>query len=396
MALAAMALLFGLTLVAYGSETRSGNVVEISETEVMPGDLSVACKMLRMNGEVRGDLLAGGMYLTVGKAVGGDAMLGGYNLEIPGSVGDDARLVGAHIEIRGTVAGDLVAFGGNVRVLGDVAGDVIASGGNIWISGNVQGCLDAQGGNIVIAGTIGQNAIVTASRLTLSSTALLKGNLAYTSNRNVDIEQGAQIAGELSREPESKAAALWKLTSVLAKHLPEEPQNWKEWKIAFPLWFRILLRVSSFISLLIAGIVILIVYGRQANMVADRIVSSPWKTLGWGLIVLVCVPIVALILCVSIVGLPAGIVAIATYLVFSYVSRVYVALAIGREILDRITKQDVRIIWPLIVGLLIITILSSIPFYIGWVVRIICVLFGLGGMLIMEKRVRVAPRNEVV
>ncbi len=370
--------------------------MEISETEVMPGDLSVVCKTLRMNGEVRGDLLAGGMYLTVEKSVGEDLTLGGYNLKISGSVGDDVRLIGGHIEIRGSVAGDVAAFGGNVRILGDVAGDVIAGGGNIWIDGNVQGSLDAQGGNIVIAGTIGQNAIVAASRLTLSSTALLKGNLIYTSNRNAEIAEGAQIAGTLKREPGSRAAVLWKLTSVLANHLPEEPQNWKEWKTGFPLWFRILLRVSSFISLLIAGIVILIVYGRQANMVADRIVSSPWKTLGWGLIVLICVPIVALILCVSIVGLPVGLVAIATYLVFSYVSRVYVALVIGRGILDRVTKQDVRIIWPLIVGLLIITILSSIPFYVGWIVRIICVLFGLGGMLIMEKKVRVAPRNETV
>ena len=128
-------------------------------------------------------------------------------------------------------------------------------------------------------------------------------------------------------------------------------------------------------------------------MVADRIVSFPLRTLGWGLIFLVCVPITALILCFSIVGLPVGITALATYLVFSYISRVYVALAIGREILDRITKQELRVIWPLIIGLLIITILSSIPFYIGWIVRILCVLFGLGGMLIVEKRVRIAPRD---
>ncbi len=388
-------MLFGLALVASGGETRSGDLVEISETEVIPGNLSVACRTLKMKGEVRGDLLAGGMYLSVEKAVGKDLSLGGYNIKTQGSVGDDARLAGAHIEVSGTVAGDLVVFGGNVRILGDVAGDVVTSGGNIWVSGDVQGCLDAQGGNIVISGTIGRDVVVTASRLTLSSTAMLKGNLAYTSSHDVDLAEGAQIEGKLSKESGGKAMVLWRLTSVLANHLPENPQNWKEWKSGFPLWFRVLLRISSFVSLLIAGIVILIVYRRHATMVADRIVSSPLKTLLWGLIFLVCVPIAALILCFSVAGLPIGLIALAAYLVFSYVSRVYVALAIGREILDRVTKQDVRIIWQLIVGLLIITILSSIPFYIGWIVRIICVLFGLGGMLMMEKRIRVAPREEV-
>lgn len=394
--LIAIVLFFGLALVTYGSETRSGNVVEISETEVIPGDLSVACKTLRMNGEVRGDLLAGGMYLTVEKAVGEDVTLGGYNLKIPGPVGDDARLVGVHIEVRGNVAGDLVALGGNVKILGDVAGDVITGGGNVWINGNIQGSLEAQCGNIAIAGTIGRNTTITASRLTLSSTAILKGNLNYTSEHNADIEEGAQIAGALNKEPGNKIILLWRLTSMLVNHLPEQPQSWKEWKSGFPSWFRILLRLSSFISLLIAGIVILIVYGRHATMVVDRIVSSPLKTLLWGLVFLICVPIAALLLCISIVGLPVGLITLATYLVFSYISRVYVALAIGREILDRVTKQDVRIIWPLIVGLLIITILSSIPFYVGWVVRIVCVLFGLGGMLMMEKRIRIAPRNNAV
>jgi cytoskeletal protein CcmA (bactofilin family) len=305
-------------------------------------------------------------------------------------------MAGVYIETNGTIAGDLVAFGGNVRILGDVAGDVVAGGGNLWIQGNIQGTLDIQGGNIVIDGTVGQNAVITAAKLTISSKAILKGNLAYTSNKEADIEEGAQIAGSINGDAGSKAILLWKLTSVLANHIPEQPESWKEWKSDLPLWLRILLRSSYFVSLLIAGIFILIVYRRHATMVADRIISFPLRTVGSGLIILICVPIASLILCISIVGLPIGLVSLAAYLVFAYIGRVYVALAIGREILDRITKQEVRIIWPLIVGLLIIMLLSSIPFYIGWIFRILFVLFGMGGMLIVEKRVRIAPRDEAV
>jgi len=84
-------------------------------------------------------------------------------------------------------------------------------------------------------------------------------------------------------------------------------------------------------------------------------------------------------------------------LVFFYISRVYVALAIGREILDRITKQDIRTIWPMLLGLFIITALSSIPYHVGWVIRIVCTLFGLGGMLMTTRRkFRMATREEAI
>ena len=380
----------GLIFAALGSETRSGDLVEVSKTELIPGDLVVACKTLKMRGEVKGDLLAGGMYLTVGNMVGKDLTVGGYSLEVQGSVGDDARLAGVNIEIDGAIDGDLVAIGGNVNISGNVAGDVIAGGGNVWIRGNIQGSLDARCGNMVIDGTIDQNVVLTTSRLTLSPTAVLKGNLTYTSNRDAEIAGGAQILGAVNRESGGSTMVLWKLVSVVADHLPEQPEKWKD---RLPAWFRILLKISPFFSLLIAGIIVLSVYRRHATMVADRIVSFPLKSFGLGLLFSICVPIGALILCMTVIGLPIGLISLATYLVFSYISRVYVALAIGRELLDRITKRDVRTIWPMILGLFIITVLSSIPYYIGWAIRLICILFGLGGMLMIERRVRVAPRE---
>jgi len=380
--------------VAPGSEARSGQLIEVQETELIPGDLIVACKILKMNGEVKGDLLAGGLYLAVENSVGKNLTIGGYKLEMQGTVGEDARMAGANVQIDGTVNGDLVVFGGNVSISGNVMGDVIAGGGKVSISGNIQGSLDAGCGEMIINGTIGQNAVLTVSKLTLSPTAVINGNLTYTSKRDAEIAEGAQIAGEVIMEPGGRTMLLWKPVSIVAAHLPEQPEKWGEWKAQFPAWLRTLLGVSSFVSLLIAGIFTLSLYRRHATMVADKIVSFPLKCLLRGLIFLVCVPIVALILCVTIIGLPIGLIALVVYLALFYISRIYVALAIGREILDRITRQEIRIIWPMILGLLIITILSAIPYYIGLVIKLICVLFGLGGLLMTGRRVRVAPREE--
>jgi hypothetical protein len=188
---------------------------------------------------------------------------------------------------------------------------------------------------------------------------------------------------------------LWRLASVAAGRLPERPERWRDWRNRFPGWFRALLRASSFVSLFLGGIIMLSFYRRHTIMVADRVVSFPLKSLELGLLFFICVPIGALILCITVIGLPIGLVTLAAYFVFLYVSSIYVALTIGREILERITKQDVRIVWHMVLGLFIITALSLIPYYVGWLVRLICILFGLGGMLMTGKRVRVAPRDEI-
>ena len=384
-------LFFGVTFAAFGDERRTGATVEVRENELVLGDLIVACKTLRMNGEITEDLLAAGVHLAIGNVIGKDLTVVGCDLRMAGYVGEDARLAAVYVEINGPIDGDLVAFGGNVNIVGDVAGDVIAGGGNVKISGNIQGALDARCGNMVIDGTIGRDTAVVASKLTLTPRAVLGGDLTYTSNRSADIEEGAQVIGEVSNESGGGKMLLWKLAGILGTRLQEHPSRLRE---LFPTWLRTLFKVSSFVSLLLAGIIIISLYRRHATMVADRILSFPLKSFFLGLSFLICVPIGALILCVTIVGLPIGLVSLATYLVFSYISRVYVALAIGREILDRITKQDIRIVWSLLLGLSILTAISSIPHHVGWVISLMCTAFGLGGMLITGRKVRVETKEE--
>jgi len=391
----AIVLLFCLTLAASGNETRSGVLIQVDETESISEDLVVACKTLRMNGEVQGDLTSGGMNLLIENIVRGDLTAGGYSVKVMGEIGDDARMAGVHLAIDGTIHGNLVAFGGTVNITGNVKGDVVTGGGSVKISGDIDGSVDAKGGEIIISGTIGQSAILTASKLTLSPTAVLRGNLTYKSKREADIQSGAQIDGAVNME-KGNAMIFWRLCKPVASYLPEQPEKWSEWKDGLPAWLRTLLRLSPFVSLLIAGIIIISLYERHATMVADRIISFPLKSFGLGLLFLVGMPIGALILCVTVIGLPLGLIALATCIVFSYISRIYVALVIGREILDRITKQDIRIIWLLILGLFIITALSFIPFFVGGIIQLVCVLFGLGGMLMSGRRVRVAPKEETI
>ncbi|MBD3183065.1 hypothetical protein GF312_12290 [Candidatus Poribacteria bacterium] len=377
-----------------GSETRSGDLVEVKESEVIPGDLLTACKTLNMKGKVRGDLLAGGVYLNVGNSIGRDLTVGGYNIHSWSSVKENARLGGANIKIQGVINGDLLALGGNVEILGEVKGDVITGGGKIRISGNIHGSLEARCGEMLIDGSIGQNVDLTVARLRISPNAVVKGNLEYVSNRSAEIEKGAFIAGIVERRSGKRSVmTFWDIMASLANRLPENPEKFREWRSKTPGWFRILLQVSPLVSLLIAGLVILILYERHVTMVANRIIAFPLKSFGMGLLFLACVPIGSIILCLTIIGIPIGIIALAAYIVFLFVSRIYVGLAIGREILERITKHELRIIWQMILGILLIAILTAIP-YIGWLIGIVFISFGLGGMITTGRRTRLLSKEE--
>ena len=368
------------------SEARSGKRVVVKETEVIPGDLIVGCKELQMNGIVRSSLLAGGLALNIDNSVGKDINAAGYNVILRGSVREDARLGGINVVVDGHIDGDLMVLGANIAILGDISGDVTVRGGNVRVSGNIAGELNGCAGTMIIDGTIGRNVTLTVSNLALYPKAVLKGSLTYTSNRSADIEQGATITGSVERKAGGSQMALWWLATVVANRFPQDPGKLQEWEAQLPGWFRVLFSASAFFSLLVAGLIIISVYERHATLVADRILSSPLGSLGMGLLFLVTAPVAIIVLAFTIIGIPISFVVLAACIVVIYISRVYVALLIGRTIFDHITKQDVRSVWPMILGLIIVTALSSIPYHIGLVVKVVSIAIGLGGLLVTKKR----------
>jgi hypothetical protein len=103
------------------------------------------------------------------------------------------------------------------------------------------------------------------------------------------------------------------------------------------------------------------------------------KTAGIGFLVLVTVPIVAVIIAITVVGLPLSFITITAWLTAWYLAKIVFAHLVGRSVLaSRSDNPGLALV--LFVGLIIVTIAINLPF-LGGVLNLLATILGLGLMV---------------
>jgi hypothetical protein len=176
---------------------------------------------------------------------------------------DQIVLAGTVAVPRGQRVGEVVVFSGRVTVNGVVTGDVVVLEGPITVTGQVDGSVIAADGVVRLA----ESARV--------------GGDAYSSG-TVLARPGAKVGGETRNGVrfsfEAPLAALGKLLGPVA--------------------------ISA--SVLLTGLALVLLVPRGADAVAETLADAPLASLGWGLLVAISLPIAAVALVISVLGLPLG------------------------------------------------------------------------------------------
>lgn len=357
--LSALALLFPCRG-AYPTQLRGGESIFLAEEEEWRSDAIVAGETVSISGLVEGDLICLARKLIIKGDIYQDLWWVGEEVDLVGRVGDDLRGAGRRITLKGEVGGDLLVgcqtfhlpeegvVEGEVRVgcqeaelKGTINGDARISSETIWIGGRIEG-----------------DAHLEAKRIVFAPSVLIKGALSYKSPSEIQIPEGAKILG----------GSQW-----------EKPEIKEEKRSVISIFFE----VALFLGLLIVGIIVVSLSHRDALLVSQTLTSSPWKSLGWGLIVLICLPAAIFILLLTVIGIPLAVFTLFAYLLALYLSKVFVGIFIGGKVLG-IFKKGLSPIWSLILGLVILTLLAKVP-YLSWPVRILTIIFGLGSLLLSRK-----------
>ena len=77
----------------------------------------------------------------------------------------------------------------------------------------------------------------------------------------------------------------------------------------------------------------------------------------------------------------------------AFLTKIFVSYLVGRLILERVkSDQALSMYWSFIVGLLVFIILTSIP-YLGWIVNLGVIFFGLGAITLWIKERYFPPRR---
>jgi len=270
---------------------------------------------------------------------------------------------GANIEITGTVNGGVEAFGANIDISGENRGDLRFVGANVTLSGKFLKMVKGAGANVTISGVFEDDLKVTAARITITPTAVIKGDFIYSTALFVR-KEGSQILGKVIQ-----------LGS-------EEGKSWIKSHFAHPrgpdyLGICIFWLIAT-IAFIPVGFLVNIFLPRQTEKIVSLLRGSLWKSLWVGLAFIVLSPVFIALCLGTVIGIPAGIMAAFIFVMMLYISRVYVALWIGRLLLGRWKESFVScFFWPFVTGTTLIGLLLLIP-WIDWPLRILILCIGMG------------------
>ena len=347
--------------------------VVISSDDVIDDNVYIISNRIVINGTINGDAVCIGNDITITGKIEGSVFAIGNTIEITGEVSNSVRMAGANLTISGDIGGDVIVAGDDIRLTDSavIDRDLIFAGNSIDIDSLINDGILGIGSSVFLSSIIGDDVDLTIEQLTITSGALIRGDLSYTSENEAIIESGATILGGTFHD--------------IDVHRFDSPK--------IDIWWEFV----AFLMTLITGIVLILIAPRRFKAVADSLKERPLSSLGWGAVFFFAAPIVFVLFFVTVLGIPVGILGIIAYLAAIYLSQIAVGLFLGYWLLGYFRGVDSRgmLIGAFTIGFALLTVIKLIPF-IGWILWLATVVFGIGAMLMSQKTQRLRQETAVV
>ena len=322
---------------------RSGDDVTVGAGETVPHDLFMAGRDIVIDGVVQGDVAAAGRSVVVNGTVEGDLWAAAESVTVTGAVMGDLRGAAKTFVVDGGVGRNVLAFGSTfeLRPAGKVGGDVVAYADRVAVNGEVQGD---------VGGTADE------------------------------YEQGGQVGGQL-------------LLTIRPPEVEDEPVSLLDW---------FLTRGRHWLSLLIVGGLLALVWRGGLQGLGTTIAERPLASLGSGLLVLVgtigavivfLIPLIVVSVVLGTVGLGgltaivlmSGILTEAAVVLTVVAAATFVAgatlsLLIGRLLLEGRWRSRAfdTLVW-LGLGAILYVIAGGLP-WVGPLAQLVAALLALGAL----------------
>jgi len=336
--------------------------------------------MVHLTEPVAGDALLAGGQVEIASEVQGDLVVAGGEVSVGGGIGDDLYAAGGEVTVDAIVAGNARVAGGEVEIgpATVIEGGASITGGRVKFDGSVTGYLQATGGDVRLSGTVGGDAMVRSGELHIAPGTRIDGKLVYRGPDAPVVPEGATIAGGV--EFHETSAHRWVDRDT---HVAVDAGR----AVGSMLWFVGVFAVAALFTA---------VFPAFSTQAATMIGRDPWTSLGIGLAVLVCMPFVAVVLLITIIGIPLALLLVPVYLVLMFLGWVTAALFLGERLLEFARRgQPVGIGWrilALLAALIALWLLRRIP-YAGPLIGMAALSAGIGALVwqLWSRRERPSP-----
>jgi len=245
---------------------------------------------------------------------------------------------------------NIIKIGSDVKIeAGQKVYNVVVIGGQITVSGAVEKSVVAVGGSVV-----------------LTRTAVVGGNVVSIGGVIV-IARDAEVGGSLTEINSSN------LNEILATAVSSE---WKGWS-----WIFAVISLSIFLVILVLAMLIVALLPKPVRVVSEAIHENTFKVVLWGILGLVLIAPLALLLTISVVGIaliPLEMIFVVCSVLLGFIA---VGRFAGRAVLHVFRRQEPSLLHETFWGLILLWLIGWIP-YIGWMVKAIAIVVGLGAALV--------------
>jgi cytoskeletal protein CcmA (bactofilin family) len=331
--------------------------------EVKNDLIVAAAQRTRIDGDVDGDLIVFSNVVTVSGHVKGDIIGFAQALRVDGPVDGNVRVWAQNLTLNGPIGKNVMGWAGAME-LGQkavVGGTMTFFSGATDLNGRVSGDLLSFAGDLEIGGVLGRDAMIRGDRLTIGPSAQIDGKLKYVGTRQPEISPSAKLASP---------------ADITIRHRGPDYASPRYY------WHQALICGASFLF----GLVLLLL---APGFFVDAMQASKrvGPALGFGALFLCATPIVAIIVCVTIVGLSVGIPALLFYAISVYAAHIFISAWLGEKLLG-VGVGVGATIGRLALGLVILRALRMLP-YVGPLVGLVVVVWGLGALVLaVYKRMR--------
>jgi anti-sigma factor RsiW len=353
-----------LPLRSHAFELRqSKDATTVPAGETIDDTLLAAGQTVSIDGDVNGDLIAFARVVTIRGHVAGDVITAGETVEIQGGVGGSVYAAGRGVTLKQMRIGrNLYTAGRDLTVDSsvEIAGNATAAGDTVNVDGKVGVDLTTAGNALVVRGDVMRNVNAFGQTITLLPPASVGGNLVahVRAADNLQIAPGATVRGNVDKQISAGPPG-----ARVSRYLTTSFYTWQIVRLA---------------AAFLAGLLLLWAFaGLRTAPLADA--GAGVKAGAIGLVAAIALPVVAFIACITVVGIPLGILAVIVWLFGLYFAKVVVAQLIGRKLFASAHGVP-HYAATLLAGLVIVFVAINLP-WVGWLIGIAITLLGLGMMV---------------
>jgi cytoskeletal protein CcmA (bactofilin family) len=331
---------------------RSEGVLTIPASETIDDTLIVRGETVLIEGTITGDVIAFGEEINVTGSIRGNLFTFAEIVKVRGDVG--GLVLGAantYTLSTSSVGGDLWLAGENIEVGGDVriGRNVAIASDNVSVGADVGRDLFAYAETVDMSGNLGGNLEAFSQRLRLLGDAHIVGNVRFRGNE-----------AELFRADEVRVDGD---VEFLAR--PEEKNRYAT--VEFYLW-----QIAQLIAAFLFGLAMLWLVPALRGLSIGAGLEG-LKSAGIGIVALVSVPIIAVLVAITLIGLPFTFLALVAWLLGIYLATIVVGASIGQMLVSNSDSMPLT----LLAGLATVMVVVNLP-VIGGIIGFIFTIIGLG------------------